>query len=154
MTATTSATTEKGPLSTTLRCCPNCGYALDYQEEPVVKRGAIVVRFDPIFVTWRDQRVRLSPVEAELFARIARRGRITFSEIDRVLGEIGAVTATRSVVLFRIRKKFRQLGSCNPLERQGDMIRLRVDPDEDGEIGPPIIGLRMARHATAKSPNG
>lgn len=117
----------------------------------MLKRGAIIVAFDPIIVTWRSVPVPLSPVEAALFAHLARRGRATNDELDTVLEEIGASRQTRSLVLGHIRAKFRKLGACDPLERVGNtMYRLCVDADDTGSTGV-VIGLRLPRYVKRDS---
>lgn len=130
------------------KCCPRCGAAADESDESVIKRGAVVVAFDPVAVWWRGQYVALSPIEALLYARIAQRGRMLYTDIDAYLREIGASAATRPVVLGHVRRKFLNLGACDPFERLGKVgVRLRVDPDERG-FTTPLIGLRMPRYAS------
>lgn len=117
--------------------------------ERAIKRGAIVLTFDPLLVTWRGQCVPLSPTEAQVYAHICRRGRTTYEELDQVLADNGANPATRSLVLGHIRGKFRQIGACCPFERLGmNMLRLRVDPDEHGSTTA-VIGLTVPRYVTA-----
>lgn len=117
--------------------------------ERAIKRGAIVLTFDPLLITWRDRCVPLSPTEAQVYAHICRRGRTTYEELDQVLADNGANPATRSLVLGHIRGKFRQIGACCPFERLGmNMLRLRVDPDEHGSTAP-VIGLTVPRYVTA-----
>jgi hypothetical protein len=130
--------------------CVCCGAGADEDLELVLKRGAVVVAFDPILVTWRGQPIPLSPTEANVYAHICRRGRVTFEEIDRVLSECGANPSTRSLVLGHIRGKFRKVGACEPFEKVGPCsIRLCVDPDSSGTAAP-IIGLKLPRYATVR----
>lgn len=129
--------------------CPCCGSRSPAETEPVLKRGAVLVAFDPVAVWWRGKPVALSPVEALVFARLAQRGRMVTFEIDEYMQTVGAKPATRSLVLGHIRRKFQLVGACDPIERLStSMIRLRVDPDEQGSTGP-IIGLRQLRYARA-----
>ena len=130
------------------RCCPFCtAPAAEY--EPVVKRGAIVVALDPIAVWWRSRPVPLSRTEAGIFALVVRRGRLSFEEIEQALVALGASVKTRPHVLGHIRRKLQDLGACDPFERLAkDMIRLRVDPDENGSREP-VIGLKQSRYARA-----
>lgn len=117
--------------------------------ERAIKRGAVVLTFDPLLVTWRGRCVPLSPTEAQVYAYICRRGRATYEELNQVLAENGANPATRSLVLGHIRGKFRQIGACCPFERLGmNMLRLRVDPDEHGSTAP-VIGLTVPRYVIA-----
>lgn len=107
-----------------------------------------MVAYDPTAVFWRNRPVPLSATEAEVFAYICRRGRVTHAEIDDVLARIGASVGTRSLVLGHVRRKFLQMGACDPFERIGTyMLRLRVDPDEWGRTAA-VIGMRQARYAT------
>lgn len=128
-------------------CCPNCGASTVSAEEAVVQRGAVTVAFDPIAVWWRGRHVPLSPIEARLYAHVARRGRVLNEELDKVLEEIGASAATRSLVMGHIRRKFLNMGACDPFERLGtSAVRLRVDPDHAGRTAP-VIGVRLPRYA-------
>lgn len=79
-----------------------------------MQRGAVTVAFDPAAVWWNGRHVPLSPIEAQVYAHVARRGRVLREEIDRVLEEIGASAATRSLVMGHIRRKFLNLGACDP----------------------------------------
>ena len=131
------------------RCCAHCGAARVPQErEPVLKRGAVVIAYDPLIVTWRERIVQLSPTEAHIYAHIARRGRATTAEIDEVMTAFGSNPATRPVVLGHIRAKFRRLGACDPFDRIGaHALRLCVDPDALGSTAP-VIGLTLPRYVT------
>lgn len=125
--------------------CLFCGMAAP-DEEPVIKRGAIVVAFDPVAVWWRGIPVPFSRIEANVFAVIARRGRLLLADVDAALEEIGASVATRSLVLGHIRRKLQSLGACNPIEKVGlDCIRLRVDPDHHGSTSV-VIGQTQPRY--------
>jgi hypothetical protein len=130
-------------------CCPHCGRTTQVEGvEAVLKRGAVVVAYDPTIVTWRGRIVPLSPTEAHVYAHLARRGRATIAEIDDQLLAFGSNPATRSLVVGHIRGKFRKMGACDPFERIGaHAFRLRVDPDEKG-LAAPVIGLRLPRYAT------
>ncbi len=132
-----------------MECCPHCGSTTQLQDsEAVLKRGAVVIAYDPTIVTWRGRLVPLSPTEAHVYAHLARRGRATIAEIDAELHAFGSNPATRSLVLGHIRGKFRKLGACDPFERIGaHALRLRVDPDENG-LAAPVIGLKLPRYAT------
>lgn len=111
--------------------CSHCGRIA----ETTVKRGAYVVRTDPLEVLWHDKTVPLSPTEAHVFRTIAVRGRATNPIIDEALREFGSKPETRSIVMMRIRRKFIALGSEDPFERLGKSgIRLRVDADASGSV--------------------
>jgi|GEM_PF-2907992 len=128
-------------------CCPLCGARAGDEEETIIKRGAITVAFDPITIWWRNIAVPFSRVESHLFAVIARRGRVSFDELDDALQQMNASPSTRPVVLGHIRSKLQNLGACNPFERLGkDIIRLRVDADERGSVQA-TIGLTQPRYA-------
>ena len=132
--------------------CHCCGAALDPAVESVIKRGAVVVAFDPVMVTWRGIHVPLSPTEAHVYAYICRRGRVSVQEIDQVLEGLGCNPTTRSLVMGHIRGKFRKLGACDPFERLGSYaVRLRVDVDENGS-GAPTIGARLPRYVRVSQP--
>lgn len=129
--------------------CPCCGHASDYEGEPVVKRGAVIISSEPTLVTWNGKPVPLSPTEAQVYAFIAKRGRCTLDEVDDAMSAVGASPATRSLLLGHIRGKFRRLGACDPFERVGpSVLRLRVDPDGIGSTSP-VIGLRLPRYVVA-----
>ncbi|QDZ06414.1 hypothetical protein FPZ24_02095 [Sphingomonas panacisoli] len=132
--------------------CPHCGQPAGDDDEPVLKRGAIVVAFDPPTVWWRGCHVPLSPTEAATYAFIARRGRALVTEIDEFLDSIGAKRATRPLVLGYIRRKMVAMGACEPFQRLGIYaVRLQVDPDERG-VTSPVIGLKQPRYARFSPP--
>ncbi|MES2986833.1 MAG: hypothetical protein V4808_02910 [Pseudomonadota bacterium] len=111
--------------------CAHCGQIA----ETTVKRGAYLIRTDPLEVLWRGRTVPLSPTEAHVFRTIAVRGRATNSTIDEALCEFGSSAATRSIVMMRIRRKFIAMGSDDPFERLGKSgIRLRIDADVSGSV--------------------
>ena len=110
----------------------------------MIKRGAVTIAFDPLEVRWRGKYVPLSPVEAHIFACVARRGRATFDSLDMALEEVGAQPATRSLVLLHIRQKFERVGAGSPFERlAGAGVRLVIEPDEHASATT-VIGLRRA----------
>lgn len=130
-----------------VECCPTCGALERDRGEAVAKRGAVTIAFDPLAVWWRGKYVPLSPVEALVFAFVARRGRVLLSEIDEEMAKAGAKPATRTLVMGYIRRKFLALGACDPFERLGNrMVRLQVDADETGSTAM-VIGRRMPRYA-------
>ena len=125
------------------------GKSLAPDKELIVRRGAVTVAFDPIFVTWKEECVPLSPTEAHVYAHVCRRGRTTLKEIEDVMLKIGAAPATRALVLGHIRGKFMRLGACDPFERLGKgILRVRVDPDARGSTGV-VVGLSVPRYAVA-----
>jgi hypothetical protein len=131
-------------------CCDRCGADFALEQETVIKRGAVVVAFDPLVVTWNGTYVPLSTTEAHVFAHLCRRGRTTLDEVEAALLTIGANPATRSLVLGHIRSKFLRIGACDPFERLGRSgLRLRVDPDESGRTTP-VVGLTLPRYAVAR----
>ena len=105
----------------------------DPERRPMIRRGAVTITFDPIDVRWNGIRVALSPLEGQLFALVARRGRVPWAEIDTVLDARHARTNTREVLLFRLRRKFADIGAGDPLETvRGWGLRFRVEPDTRG----------------------
>lgn len=105
----------------------------DTERRPMIRRGAVTITFDPVDVRWNGIRVPLSPLEGQLFALVARRGRVPWAEIDRVLDARHARTNTREVLLFRLRRKFADIGAGDPLETvRGWGLRFRVEPDTRG----------------------
>jgi len=82
----------------------------------MIQRGAVRVTFDPVDVHWNDRRVPLSPLEAQLFALVVRRGRASWSNLNTLLAESGARLGSRDVLIYRIRRKFGRVGAINPLE--------------------------------------
>ena len=105
----------------------------DIERRPMIRRGAVTITFDPIDVRWNGVRVALSPLEGQLFALVARRGRVPWAEIDSVLDARHARTNTREVLLFRLRRKFTDIGAGDPLETvRGWGLRFRVEPDTRG----------------------
>ncbi|MEO6216286.1 MAG: TetR family transcriptional regulator [Sphingomonas sp.] len=106
---------------------------VDTERRPMVRRGAVTITFDPVDVRWNGIRVALSPLEGQLFALVARRGRVPWAEIDSVLDARHARTNTREVLLFRLRRKFADIGAGDPLETvRGWGLRFRVEPDTRG----------------------
>ena len=129
--------------------CERCG-APNAEREPVIKRGAVVVAFDPLLISWHGHPVPLSRIEAEVYAHISRRGRVSLDELSRFMEGIGARASTRSLVLGHIRGKFVKIGACAPFEAAGHgCIRLVVDPDERGSRSP-VIGLELPRYVTVQ----
>ena len=107
--------------------------AVDTERRPMIRRGAVTITFDPVDVRWNGIRVPLSPLEGQLFALVARRGRVPWAEIDSVLDARHARTNTREVLLFRLRRKFADIGAGDPLETvRGWGLRFRVEPDTRG----------------------
>jgi hypothetical protein len=105
----------------------------DPERRPMIRRGAVTITFDPVDVRWNGIRVALSPLEGQLFALVARRGRVPWAEIDSVLDARHARTNTREVLLFRLRRKFADIGAGDPLETvRGWGLRFRVEPDTRG----------------------
>jgi DNA-binding response OmpR family regulator len=105
----------------------------DIERRPMIRRGAVTITFDPVDVRWNGIRVALSPLEGILFALVARRGRVPWAEIDSVLDARHARTNTREVLLFRLRRKFADIGAGDPLETvRGWGLRFRVEPDTRG----------------------
>jgi DNA-binding response OmpR family regulator len=105
----------------------------DTERRPMIRRGAVTITFDPVDVRWNGIRVALSPLEGQLFALVARRGRVPWAEIDSVLDARHARTNTREVLLFRLRRKFADIGAGDPLETvRGWGLRFRVEPDTRG----------------------
>ena len=111
---------------------PVAGLA-DTERRPMIRRGAVTITFDPVDVRWNGIRVALSPLEGQLFALVARRGRVPWAEIDSVLDARHARTNTREVLLFRLRRKFADIGAGDPLETVRSWgLRFRVEPDTRG----------------------
>lgn len=124
-------------------CCSRCGALID-GTETMVKRGALTMTRDPIEVRWFGQFVALSPGEAHLFAAILTRGRLSFERMDEALEEFGVRRQNRSILIYRIRRKFQNLGASDPFEPLGNLgLRLRVDADETDPTGV-WIGRRSA----------
>jgi hypothetical protein len=58
---------------------------------------------------------------------------VPWAEIDSVLDARHARTNTREVLLFRLRRKFADIGAGDPLETvRGWGLRFRVEPDTRG----------------------
>ncbi|WP_420606378.1 hypothetical protein [Novosphingopyxis sp.] len=103
----------------------------------------MTITFDPLEVRGREKFVALSPVEAHIFACVARRGRATFESLDMALEEVGAQPATRSLVLLHIRRKFESVGAGPPFERlAGAGVRPVIEPNEHASAAT-VIGLRQ-----------
>lgn len=116
-------------------------YYLERTGGTVIKRGAFVVRTDPLEISCNRTTVPLSPTEAYLFLIVALRGRASYAAIDDALIAFGSKPATRPVVMLRIRRKFAALGYPDPFERLGNQgVRLRVTADESGSTAT-LIGL-------------
>jgi DNA-binding response OmpR family regulator len=97
----------------------------------------------PRKVTWNGRHVGLSPIQAEIFALIAARGRASFDAIDCVIREFGASPQTRAVQVLRIRRKFKKVGALDPFERIGNTgYRLVVESDESRSMAT-VAGLQM-----------
>lgn len=100
---------------------------------PLIVRGAITVTFDPVDVTWNGIRVALSPLEANLFALVARRGRVSWADLDRTLIACGARVRSRNVLTCRLRHKFLDIGAANPLQTiRGWGLKFRIEPSVTG----------------------
>lgn len=110
--------------------CDNCGCIVGTGLSGF-KRGAVVVLTDPLRVIWRRKHVPLSPSELAAFVVVARRGRATFAQVDEALAAAGSKLENRSVMLYRIRQKFQELGAQNPLIRRSHGLVLRLEPDEN-----------------------
>lgn len=110
--------------------CENCGCVVGAGGGGF-KRGAVVVLNEPLRVIWRRKNVPLSPTELVAFLVIARRGRATFAQVDEALVAAGCKLENRSVILYRIRQKFQELGAQNPLVRRPHGLVLRLEPDEN-----------------------
>jgi DNA-binding response OmpR family regulator len=110
----------------------------------VIRRGAVEIVRDPLQVTWRGKIVPLSPMEMEIFATIAVRGRATTEAIDRLIEGLGRNANSRRVAMMRIRQKFRAIGAADPLEAiNRSSFRFRVEPNEDNSTAT-VIGLQSA----------
>lgn len=109
------------------------GAAPIFNRRPLVKRGAVTMTLDPIDIRWNNRRVALSPIEAELFALLMRRGRLGWSEVHGTLRDLGCSTDSRDVLIHRIRRKFANVGARDPIETvRGWGIRFQVERDSDG----------------------
>lgn len=109
------------------------GAAPIFNRRPLVKRGAVTMTFDPIDVRWNGRRVALSPIEAELFALLMRRSRLSWGEVHTTLCELGCSADSRDVLIHRIRRKFASVGARDPIETvRGWGIRFQVERDSDG----------------------
>lgn len=112
---------------------PAISTAPEPERRPMIHRGAVTITFDPIDVRWNGIRVGLSPLEGQLFALVARRGRVPWAEIDRALDVQQAHTNSREVLIFRLRRKFADIGAGDPLETvRGWGLRFRTEPDTRG----------------------
>ena len=112
---------------------PDFAAPLGSEHRPMIRRGAVTITFNPILVTWNDRHVPLSPLEARLFAMVARRGRAAWAEIDQLLDVQRARTNTREVLLFRLRRKFAEIGATDPLATvRGWGLRFRTEADSSG----------------------
>ena len=112
---------------------PAISAAPEPERRPMIHRGAVTITFDPIDVRWNGIRVGLSPLEGQLFALVARRGRVPWAEIDRALDVQQAHTNSREVLIFRLRRKFADIGAGDPLETvRGWGLRFRTEPDTRG----------------------
>lgn len=100
---------------------------------PLIVRGAITVTFDPIEITWNGIRVALSPLEAHVFALVARRGRVSWADVNQALIACGAGVRSRDVLTCRLRHKFLDIGAADPLQTiRGWGLKFRVEPGITG----------------------
>jgi hypothetical protein len=100
---------------------------------PLIVRGAITVTFDPVEITWNSIRVALSPLEAHVFALVARRGRVPWGDVNRALVACGGCIRSRNVLLCRLRHKFIDIGAADPLQTiRGWGLKFRVEPSVTG----------------------
>lgn len=107
--------------------CGHCGAVHAERPRPIIKRGALTLRTDPIEIWWNDSLVPLSPLEAGLMEPLMRRGRIAWDELE---ARLGISVETRVTLMHRIRHKFRVLGADDPLQTVRYWgLRLRVQPD-------------------------
>lgn len=105
----------------------------DGLRRPLIARGAITLTFDPIDISWNGIRVALSPLEAHVFALVARRGRVSWDDVDQALIACGAKPGSREVLIFRIRRKFLDIGAADPLQTvRGWGLKFRVEPSITG----------------------
>ncbi|GAA0322501.1 hypothetical protein GCM10009087_35960 [Sphingomonas oligophenolica] len=107
--------------------------SLQPERRPMIRRGAVAITFDPVDVRWNGVRVALSPLEGQLFALVAQRGRVPWADIDRLLDVRHSRTNSREVLIFRLRRKFAEIGAGDPLETvRGWGLRFRTEPDARG----------------------
>lgn len=109
------------------------GEPSDPGRRPIIKRGAVTISFDPVDASWNGIRVSLSPLEAEVLALVARRGRAPWADIEQVLRRCGASAESRDVLVYRLRRKFADIGAADPLETvRGWGLRFRAEQDSRG----------------------
>ena len=93
----------------------------------------MTISFDPVDASWNGIRVSLSPLEAELLALVARRGRAPWADVEQVLRRCGASAESRDVLVYRLRRKFADIGAADPLETvRGWGLRFRAEQDLRG----------------------
>lgn len=135
------------PLSEGLRSINDDGL-----RRPLITRGAVTLTFDPIEITWNGIPVALSPLEAHVFALVAQRGRAPWADVGRTLIACGAQVSSRDVLVFRLRRKFLDIGAADPLRTiRGWGLKFCVEPSITGSrttwIGrsEPVEGGGLAR---------
>jgi DNA-binding response OmpR family regulator len=118
------------------------------QDRLLICRGPLSLATDPLEFWFRDRPVPLSPSEGALLALLMRRGRASWQAIDDQLYGGKESTATREVMVYRIRRKFKAVGADNPIETvRGWGLKLQIG----GQHGHPsglLIGARKPAFAT------
>lgn len=108
----------------------------------LIKRGPLVLVFDPLEFWYEGVQVGLSPLEGAILSLLMRRGRATWEMIDEVLRGGESSAAVRDILVHRIRRKFKKIGADDPIQTiRGWGLRLRVHADATRSSGL-LIGAR------------
>lgn len=126
--------------------------AEEEQDRLLIRRGALSVAYDPVEFWYRDVPVPLSPSEGALLALLMRRGRASWDAVDELLRDGEPSKTIRSVLVFRIRRKFEAIGAGTPIETvRGWGLKLRVE-QHPGMSSGVLIGGRMSAFGPSPGP--
>lgn len=95
--------------------CPLCGHGPLPVVRPIIRRGDISLRLNPSEVSWKEDLIPLTPLEADMLAMLICRGRVPFEALNQAASQRCITPAAREVMLHRIRRKFAAAGAPNPI---------------------------------------
>jgi hypothetical protein len=85
-------------------------------ERVSVRRGQLMMLYDPLEFYFRSQRIGLSPLEGAILELLVTQGRASARMLAELFEREGASVKSMDVHVHRIRRKFDRAGADDPIE--------------------------------------